>query len=193
MCITLFCAFPSCCCTIATWPTLWSRVNKEQNFSFLFLSFDLVLSHSTPENFANIWQIKWNLIGSMKFETVWIQLLRDIFGLSSSRNVVTMATWCNNFSSLSREKVRMCNQMVVGEIEIIRIWTKNKWYCFLILWVYHLIRYYYDQCQITFMIVGFLLVSFFGLSSWFSELFHKIPIRVLLCHERFSLGLLDQV
>ena len=193
MCITLFCAFPSRCCTIATWPTLWSRVNKEQNFSFLFLSFDLVLSHSTPENFANIWQIKWNLIGSMKFETVWIQLLRDIFGLSSSKNAVTMATWCNNFSSLSREKVRMCNQMVVGEIEIIRIWTKNKWYCFLILWVYHLIRYYYDQCQITFMIVGFLLVSFFGFSSWFSELFHKIPIRVLLCHERFSLGLLDQV
>ena len=153
----------------------------------------MVLSDSTPENFANIWQIKWNLIGSMKFETVWIQLLRDIFGLSSSRNAVTMATWCNNFSSLSREKVRMCNQMVVGEIEIIRIWTKNKWYCCLILWVYHLIRYYYDQCQITFMIVGFLLVSFFGLSSWFSELFHKIPIRVLLCHERFSLGLLDQV
>jgi len=112
----------------------------KRNIFFLFLNSEMVLSDSTPENFANIWQIQWNWIGSMKFETVQIHFLRDIFGLSSSRNSATMATWCNNFS-LSREKVRMCNQMVVGEIEIIRIWTKNKWYCFLISWVYHLIIY----------------------------------------------------
>ena len=118
---------------------------KHNIFPFFFLNFDMVLSDSTPENFANIWQIKWNSVGSMKFETVQIHFLRDIFGLSSSRNSAIMATWCNDFSSLSREKVRMCNQMVVGETEIIRIWTKNKWYCFLISWAYHIPFWLYSK------------------------------------------------
>ena len=38
-------------------------------------NFDTVLSDSTPENFANIWQIKWNWKGLMKFETVRIHFL----------------------------------------------------------------------------------------------------------------------
>ena len=44
-------------------------------------------------------------IKSMKFETVRIHFLSDVltfwrFGLFSSRNLATMATWCNDFSSL---------------------------------------------------------------------------------------------
>ena len=39
-------------------------------------------------------------IKSMKFETVRIHFLSDVFGLFSSRNLATMATWRNDFSSL---------------------------------------------------------------------------------------------
>ena len=43
----------------------------------------------------------------MKFETPWIQFLADVFGLLSSRNFATMATWRKDFSSLvSPEKSR---------------------------------------------------------------------------------------
>ena len=104
-CITLFCTFLSCHCMISTWifaihvPALWSRWTKHKNVLFLFLNFDKVLCNSTPKNFANIWQIKWNWTGSMKFETVQIHFLRDIFGLSS-RNSATMVTWHNDFPPL---------------------------------------------------------------------------------------------
>ena len=53
----------------------WTR---HKNFHFLFQhvqNFDTVLTNSNPENFANIWQIKWNWIRSMKFVTVWIHFL----------------------------------------------------------------------------------------------------------------------
>ena len=36
----------------------------------------------------------------MKFETVWIHLLSDVFSLLSSRNFANMATWHDDFSSL---------------------------------------------------------------------------------------------
>ena len=36
----------------------------------------------------------------MKFEAVRIHFLSDVFGLLSSKNVATMATWRNDFSSL---------------------------------------------------------------------------------------------
>ena len=36
----------------------------------------------------------------MKFETVWIQFLADVFSLLSSRNFATMATWREDFSYL---------------------------------------------------------------------------------------------
>ena len=36
----------------------------------------------------------------MRFETVQIHFLSDVFGLLSSRNFATMATWHNDFSSL---------------------------------------------------------------------------------------------
>ena len=46
----------------------------------------------------------------MKFETVRIHFLSDVFGLLSSRNFATMATWRNDLSSLlyieKDEKVR---------------------------------------------------------------------------------------
>ena len=54
-------------------------MNPTQNFLFLFLNLDTVLSDSTPENFASIWLVKWNWMRSLKFETVPIHLLSDIF------------------------------------------------------------------------------------------------------------------
>ena len=39
----------------------------------------MVLSDLTPENYAIIWQIEWNLIRSSKFETVRIHFLSDVF------------------------------------------------------------------------------------------------------------------
>ena len=89
--------------TTATWNFLTSRacfmecVNTTQIF-FFFLNLDAVLSVSTPEIFANIWQIKWNSVRSMKFETVRINFFYDVFRLLSSRNLATMATWRNDFS-----------------------------------------------------------------------------------------------
>ena len=54
-------------------------VNRTQKFSFnfLFLNLDTVLTDSIPENFAIILQINWNW--SMKFETVVIHFLSDVF------------------------------------------------------------------------------------------------------------------
>ena len=46
-------------------------VNTAQEFS--------LISDSTPDNFAKIFQSKWNLIRSMKFETVQIHFLSDVF------------------------------------------------------------------------------------------------------------------
>ena len=60
----------------------------------------MALLDSTPENFVNILQIKWNWIRSMKFVTVRIHFFRNVFGLLSSRNFATMAMWRNDFSSL---------------------------------------------------------------------------------------------
>ena len=77
-------------------PALWS--GRTQHRNVLFLNLNTVLSD--PQNFANIWQIEGNWIRSMKFETVRIHLLNDVFGLLSSRNVATMATWRNDFSFL---------------------------------------------------------------------------------------------
>ena len=53
-------------------PALWSTWAHQKNglFLFLFLNLDTVLSDLTPKNFANIWQIKWNRIRSIKFETM---------------------------------------------------------------------------------------------------------------------------
>ena len=36
----------------------------------------------------------------MKFETVRIHFLSDVFGFLSSKNFATMATWRNDFSSV---------------------------------------------------------------------------------------------
>ena len=42
-------------------------------FLFVFLNVVAVFLVSTPENIAKIWQIKWNWIRSMKFDTVRIR------------------------------------------------------------------------------------------------------------------------
>ena len=81
-------------------PALWIRGKQLKNFLFFLLNLDMVLSDSSPENFTNILQIEWSWIRSMKFVTVWIHLLSDIFDLLSSRNFATTATWRNDFSSL---------------------------------------------------------------------------------------------
>ena len=66
----------------------------------LFLNLDAVLSDSTLENFAKIWQIKWNWIRLTRFEAVRIHILSEVFGLLSSRNFATVATWLSDFSPL---------------------------------------------------------------------------------------------
>ena len=53
------------------------NINTTQKFSFSKLKYGRVLSDSTPENFANIWKIKWNRIRSMKFETTKNPFLSD--------------------------------------------------------------------------------------------------------------------
>ena len=58
----------------------------------------MILSDSTPENFANIWQIKWNWIRSIKFETVQIHFLSEFSVRLSSRNFATTGTWRNDSS-----------------------------------------------------------------------------------------------
>ena len=62
---------------------------------FLFLNLEL-----NPENFADIWQIQWNWIRSMKFETVWIYFLsqfsvcyRPKILLPWQRDVTTSLYW----------------------------------------------------------------------------------------------------
>ena len=64
-------------------PALLSRWAQRKNILFLFLNLDTVLSDLTPENVANIWQIKWT--GILKLETVRIHFISDVFGLLSSR------------------------------------------------------------------------------------------------------------
>ena len=61
---------------------LYEAGEQCKNFLFLFLTYnvDTVLLDSIPENFANIWQIKWNWIRSTKFDTVQIHFLSDVFG-----------------------------------------------------------------------------------------------------------------
>ena len=102
------CTFLSRRCTTATWNfliyklVLWSTWMMTQIFSFSFSkhTVDAVLSDSTPVNFANFWQIKWNWIRQMKFETVQFHFWSVLFCLLSPRNFATMATWRNDFSSL---------------------------------------------------------------------------------------------
>ena len=77
---------------------LWSRWIQHKSCLFLFRHLNTVLSDSTWENFANICQIKWNWMGSMKFETVRIHFLIDVFCLLSSKNFATMTTWRNDLS-----------------------------------------------------------------------------------------------
>ena len=84
-CITLFCTFPSRRCTTATW-------------NFLYVP--ALGSRWTQHNFFFSKQIKWNWIRLMKFVTVWIHFLSDVFGLLSSKHFATVATWRKDFSSL---------------------------------------------------------------------------------------------
>ena len=68
-----------------SYPLLHDCDMKLPNFTRLFYGVDkpnrkilnTFLSDSTPENFANIWQIKWNWIRSNKFETVRIHFVSE--------------------------------------------------------------------------------------------------------------------
>ena len=80
-------------------------VNKAQKFSLSFSQLRYGPSRFNPRQFrqeatTKILIQKWNWIRSMKFETVRIHFLSAFFGLLSSRNFATMATWRNDFSSL---------------------------------------------------------------------------------------------
>ena len=103
-CIMLIWSFLCRRCTPATWKFQISHarfmesVNTTQKLSFSFSKLNTVLSDSTWENFTNICQMKWNWMGSMKFEKVRIHFLSDVFGLLSSKNFATMTTWRNDFS-----------------------------------------------------------------------------------------------
>ena len=106
-CITLFSVFLNHRYTIATWNCLseWKCVKsgvRERNPKFFFRNGPFRFK---PRKFANIWQIKWNLLRSVTFETVRIHFLTDVFGLLSYRNFATMTTWHNDFSSLLRKDV----------------------------------------------------------------------------------------
>ena len=82
--------------------SLYGRSGWTQHKSCLFplLNLDTVLLYSTRENFANICQIEWNWIRSMKFKAVRIHFLSDVFSLLSSKNSATMAMWRNHLPSL---------------------------------------------------------------------------------------------
>ena len=71
------------------------------------LNLNMVLSDSTPENFANIWQIKWNWIRSIKFEIVRIHFLSD-FQFGCHQEILLpweRETWRNDSSLFfKREK-----------------------------------------------------------------------------------------
>ena len=58
-------------------PALRGRWTHRENVLFLFRNLETGLSASTPENFDNIWQIKWNWIRSIKIETLCINFLSE--------------------------------------------------------------------------------------------------------------------
>ena len=107
-------------------------------FSYFFVNLDTVLSDLTLENFANIWQIKWNCKRSMKFETLRMHFISDVFGLFSSRNFATMATWRTDVSLLGRFRVTFTpegNEKFVPRDQVslsivvycLLLLHKNKW------------------------------------------------------------------
>ena len=79
----LFLTFFSHRCTTATWNFLISgacfteQVNTTQKVSFPFSKLRYGPFEFNPENFTNIWQIKWNWIRSLKFEPLQIYFLSE--------------------------------------------------------------------------------------------------------------------
>ena len=57
-------------------PALWGRWTR-QKVSFSFSKLRNGTFGFNPENFANIWQIKWHWIRSKKFDTVRLYLLSE--------------------------------------------------------------------------------------------------------------------
>ena len=76
------------------------REHTAQQFPFSFSKLRCGPFGFNPRKFPQHLTNKWNWIRSMKFETVQLHFLSDVFGLVSSRNFATMATWRNKFSSL---------------------------------------------------------------------------------------------
>ena len=88
---------------------IFSGTTQCKHFPFLVLNLDTMLSDTTPERFANIWQIKWYWRRSTKFE-----ISRNLL----SRNFATMGTWnilfdlCVDHIQLFRERLseKMCTR-----------------------------------------------------------------------------------
>ena len=82
---------------------LYEAGEQYKNFLFLFITYkvDTVLLDSIPENFANIWQIKWNWIRSIKFDTVQIHSFKWCFWFLIQKSCYRGAnvTRRNDFSS----------------------------------------------------------------------------------------------
>ena len=76
------------------------REHTAQQFPFSFSKLRCGPFGFNPRKFPQHLTNKWNWIRSMKFETVQLHFLSDVFGLVSSRNFATMATWRNKFPSL---------------------------------------------------------------------------------------------
>ena len=81
-CTTLFCTFFSNPSSTTTSyfhaPALRSWWTKHKKFLFSFSKLRYGFFEFNPENFAKIWQIKWNWIRSMKFETMQIYFLCEV-------------------------------------------------------------------------------------------------------------------
>ena len=125
LCITLFVHFFAVLGTTATWNFLISParfmeyVNKTQKLSFSFSKLRYGPFEFSPRKFHQYLTHQ----RVTKFETVGVHILSDVFGLLSSRNFATMATWRNDFSSLFY-KGFLWNRIFQNDLSIIWCWNK---------------------------------------------------------------------
>ena len=100
-CITLFCTILSRRCKTATWNFLISLAHFMEYPAqvFLFVTYIRSFRIQRQKISQTFWQIKSYWRRSMKFESVRIHFLSEVFDLLLSRNFATMAKWRYDFSS----------------------------------------------------------------------------------------------
>ena len=100
-CITLFCTKISRRCKTATWNFLISLAHFMEYPAqvFLFVTYIRSFRIQRQKISQTFWQIKYYWRRSMKFESVRIHFLSDVFDLLLSRNFANMATRRYDFSS----------------------------------------------------------------------------------------------